>query len=129
VVADVRDMRADAEPGDFEATIEWGDGSQSAGTLTRSDPASNSMQVIGAHQYAKPGAYPVVVTVVDTKTGLNPLSNINVSHLKGVQFEPSIAVDPSDPSRAFAAAVDETGLKTSGAPAADCLPPTAATAV
>ena len=67
--------------------------------------------MIGAHQYAKPGAYPVVVTVVDTKTGLNPLSNINVSHLKGVQFEPTIAVDPSDPSRVFAAAVDETGLK------------------
>ena len=50
---------ADA-PSAYTATINWGDGSSSAGTLTL---AAGTFSVAGAHTYATQGGYPVTVSV------------------------------------------------------------------
>ena len=107
VLADFTNTRLNASPGDFQALIDWGDGQQSAGSVTHGDPSSTSFQVVGTHEYGKPGAYPVVVTVTDTVSGLSPATNVNVSQFRDKQFEPSIAVDPTNPQHLFAAAVDQ----------------------
>jgi hypothetical protein len=54
---------SDADVADtHSATIEWGDGSQSAGSVTESAGAGT---VSGSHAYAQPGVYIVSVTVSD----------------------------------------------------------------
>lgn len=59
-VAEFRDAVAMAQPGDFHATISWGDGGTSAGTITG---ANGSFSVTGAHTYVNAGSYPVTVTL------------------------------------------------------------------
>ena len=107
VLADFTNSRSNASPGDFQVLIDWGDGQQSAGSVTHSDPSSTRFQVVGTHEYDDPGAYPVVVTVTDSVSGLSPATNINVSQFRDKQFEPTIAVDPTNPQHLFAAAVDQ----------------------
>src|SRR5262249_2377487 len=57
----------DADPGgagtDYRATIDWGDGTTSAGAVRNGVGVFN---VFGNHAYAEEGRYPVTVTVVDT---------------------------------------------------------------
>ena len=57
----------DANPGattaDFTATIEWGDGHTSSGTVT--GPTGGPFTVAGSHQYAEEGNYTVSVKVAD----------------------------------------------------------------
>jgi hypothetical protein len=48
---------------EFQATINWGDGSSSAGTLTQASPGS--YVVSGTHTYAEEGSDAVSVTVTD----------------------------------------------------------------
>src|SRR5207302_1072738 len=48
--------------GDFSATIDWGDGVITAGTLS-GGPAT--FTVAGSHTYAKAGLFPVTVTMSD----------------------------------------------------------------
>ncbi|SHG96106.1 alpha-1,2-mannosidase, putative [Jatrophihabitans endophyticus] len=55
---------------DYSATLDWGDGTTSAGTLNAGQ--LNSYSVRGTHEYAKPGFYRVAVTVTNggrTATG------------------------------------------------------------
>jgi hypothetical protein len=58
---------SDADPGgsasDYGATINWGDGSSSAGTIGTS--ASGARAVDGSHTYAAPGSYTVSVSITD----------------------------------------------------------------
>jgi hypothetical protein len=57
----------DADPGEaashFTATIAWGDGTSSAGTV--SGPAGGPFSVSGSHSYAENGTYAVTVSVND----------------------------------------------------------------
>jgi predicted alpha-1,2-mannosidase len=48
---------------DYSASIDWGDGSTSAGTITAGQ--LNSYSIRGTHSYAKPGYYRVAVSVTD----------------------------------------------------------------
>src|SRR5262249_31015070 len=48
--------------GDFSATVAWGDGSSSAGTIT---PSGGGFTVSGSHTYAQAGSYTATVTVAD----------------------------------------------------------------
>ena len=68
VVAIFTDSRAGALPGDLSATINWGDGATTAGTVVATSPGVFS--VSGMHTYADEGAFSVPVQVTD-----------NVSHL------------------------------------------------
>jgi VCBS repeat-containing protein len=58
---------SDSNPGDtpalFNATIDWGDGTSSPGTVVASGP---SFQVQGGHTYADEGSDPVSVTLTHT---------------------------------------------------------------
>ena len=65
-VASFSDALTSAEPGDFTATINWGDATTSAGTVSG---GSGSFQVSGTHTYASPGTYPVMVTLSDDPPG------------------------------------------------------------
>jgi hypothetical protein len=65
-VASVTDPNASDTPSSLSATINWGDGGSSAGTITG---GSGSFNVAGSHTYAQPASYSVTVTV--TRTGAN----------------------------------------------------------
>jgi uncharacterized repeat protein (TIGR01451 family) len=58
--------------GDWSATIDWGDGTQTAGTVAGSDfgeQCAPDFRVDGTHTYAQPGTYTMVVRVDDNVTG------------------------------------------------------------
>jgi uncharacterized repeat protein (TIGR03803 family) len=60
-VATFSDANAGAPLSDFNATISWGDGSTSAGTISGSGPFT----VGGSHVYREGGSYATTVTVTD----------------------------------------------------------------
>jgi YD repeat-containing protein/VCBS repeat-containing protein len=49
-----------AVPSDFEATIYWGDGATSTGTISG---GGGSFQVLGTHTYLEPGDYETIVSI------------------------------------------------------------------
>jgi hypothetical protein len=56
----------------YTASIDWGDGSTSAGTITRTSAAGadvGTFSVSGSHAYAEEGTYTVTTTVKDAATG------------------------------------------------------------
>lgn len=55
--------KAGVPGGRYQATVDWGDGSTSAGTITAGQ--LNAYSVSGGHTYAKPGWYRVAVTVAN----------------------------------------------------------------
>ncbi|MFL5824237.1 MAG: hypothetical protein ACJ764_12450, partial [Solirubrobacteraceae bacterium] len=66
-VATFSDTDTDTPAGDFTATIDWGDGTSSAGVVSGS---AGSFTVSGSHTYSSPpGSYPVTVTLSDDSPG------------------------------------------------------------
>jgi phospholipase C len=63
IVAEFRDPGADGDLGEYSATIAWGDGNTSAGTVAGS--ASAGFTVTGTNTYASAGRFNVVVTIDD----------------------------------------------------------------
>ncbi|WP_353951051.1 GH92 family glycosyl hydrolase [Knoellia sp. S7-12] len=61
---------------DYSATISWGDGSTSAGTITAGDLGSYSVK--GEHTYDEPGYYETVVTVKDSKGTVTGIGGVTV---------------------------------------------------
>jgi hypothetical protein len=62
-------LEPDAEPtSDFAATINWGDGSTSTGTVTYTS-SSGTYSVKGSHTYPTKGPYTVTTTVVEADSG------------------------------------------------------------
>jgi hypothetical protein len=90
-------------PGDFSATIDWGDGQTSPGALVPNSGQSGPIPIIGFHRYVKTGGYVVVATVRDTKTGVTITPDVDASRLPENQAEENIAVDPNDSSHLFIA--------------------------
>jgi uncharacterized protein (TIGR03118 family) len=62
-VATVNDVAAGALPANFTATINWGDGSSSPGTVVTD--LSGGFNVTGSHMYSEEGSDAVKVTVAD----------------------------------------------------------------
>jgi hypothetical protein len=60
-VATSSDANSAATAGDFTATISWGDGSITTGTVTGAGPFT----VSGTHSYGEGGKYPTSVTIMD----------------------------------------------------------------
>src|SRR5208282_3483569 len=61
-VATFTDANPNAAVGDFTATIDWGDGTTSTGTITEKNGV---FSVAGTHTYAEEGQDPIVVTIAD----------------------------------------------------------------
>lgn len=55
--------------GDFTATINWGDGSQSAGTVVPVSGQPASFTINGTHTYADEGNFTQTITVADSDSG------------------------------------------------------------
>ena len=68
VVAWFTDADPEAVAADFTATIAWGDGATSAGTVAY-DAALGAFTVTGAHTYARAGAYSAAVSVAGSGGG------------------------------------------------------------
>jgi len=66
LVGNFTDTLTAAIPGDFTATINWGDATTSAGTVSG---GAGSFQVSGTHTYAGTGNFSVVVTLSDDAPG------------------------------------------------------------
>ncbi len=112
-VATFTDAIATLTSTDFTATINWGDGSSSLGTITPSGAADNHFIVRGTHPYVVAGAYVVTVTVTDNVNNVTGTTETDVSQMPGNQTDGTIAVDPTSPnsSRLFSASAEEgTGL-------------------
>jgi len=59
-IAELNDDNRLSQPGDFAATINWGDGTSSAGTITGDE---GRYGIEGAHTYATAGSFRVIVSV------------------------------------------------------------------
>jgi ELWxxDGT repeat protein len=66
-VATVSDLNPGGKASDFTATISWGDGRTSAGTLRRT--AAGRFEVVGNHTFASAGKQAVTVIVRSTASG------------------------------------------------------------
>jgi hypothetical protein len=76
-VATFRDLNIGADDTDFTATIDWGDGTTSAGTVAAVEGQPGSFTVTGSHTYASAGVYTVVTTINDVG-GASTVSTISV---------------------------------------------------
>ncbi len=59
-VATITDPNLSATASAYTATVNWGDGTNSSGTISGT---SGSFTVTGSHAYAAVGSYPVAVTI------------------------------------------------------------------
>ena len=110
-VATITDPNLSATPSAYSATINWGDGSTSPGTITG---GNGSFTVAGSHSYSAGGSYPVAVTI--TAIGTNQGSS-TVADSAVITSPPSPVVTGQPPSvggttAAFTGSVDPSGLTT-----------------
>src|SRR5262249_22318163 len=68
-VASFSDPDTGATAGEYTATINWGDATTSAGTV--SGPTGGPFSVNGTHTYAEEGSYSVTVTITDADFASN----------------------------------------------------------
>ena len=95
----------------FTATINWGDGTTSAGTivLPPATVAGAAYSVEGAHTYNAAGDLPVTVTVTDLSTNVVSRGDTDVTKFKGSESSPTIAVNPLNPDVQFVASNLDNG--------------------
>ncbi len=97
----------------FTASIDWGDGSQSAGTVSG---GSGSFAVNGTHTYADEGTYPVTTTLTSgSTTAGQALSNATVSDAPLTASGKSLSAS----STAFSGAVASFTDANAAAPVSD----------
>lgn len=79
VVASFTDGRGGALPGDFTASINWGDGSTTAGTVAAT--GGGAFTISGTHTYADEGTFSMPVQVTDnvSKLSASTTSTANVA--------------------------------------------------
>jgi RHS repeat-associated protein len=75
-VATVTD--SDGTASDMSATIQWGDGSTSTGTIVAGS-ASGTFDVVGSHTYARAGSYTITVQASDEVSATTAVGNADVS--------------------------------------------------
>ncbi len=77
-VATFSDTLTSAVSSDFVATIDWGDATTSAGTVSG---GGGSFSVSGTHTYASAGTFPVQVTLSDDKPGTATATVTSTAHV------------------------------------------------
>ena len=110
-VATITDPNTSATPSAYSATINWGDGSSSAGTV---GGGSGSFSVTGNHSYVAGGTYPITVTI--TAVGSNQGSS-TVSDSATITAPPSTVITgvptvSSSTKAGFGGSVNPEGLPT-----------------
>ena len=70
-VAFMSDADPLATPAEYSASIDWGDGTQSAATLVPWAVANGRWAVIGSHAYHEEGSFPLSVSITDFDTPYN----------------------------------------------------------
>jgi len=68
-VATITDPTTTSTAAEYSATIDWGDGGSSSGTV--SGPMGGPFKVNGSHTYAEEGTYTITVKVTDIDTATN----------------------------------------------------------
>jgi hypothetical protein len=76
-VATFTDPTITSTAAEYSATIDWGDGSSSAGTV--SGPTGGPFTVSGGHTYAEEGTYAIKVTITDIDTTTNTATAISTA--------------------------------------------------
>jgi hypothetical protein len=99
----------DADPAgiasDYSATINWGDGTTSAGTI------SGNFKVTGSHTYAGTGTRTITTTITDAGgASATAASNANIGHLPAIT-----SVSPASGTHAGGTKVTLTGTSFTGA--------------
>jgi hypothetical protein len=121
-VATFTDADPSAVAGDFAATIDWGDGTSTAGTVTTS--AGSGFAVKGSHAYTQEGTKSVNVTIADlsgnTATAVSTADiadatlaatgGVTVAATEGAQFSSTVATftdaNPNAAASDFTATID-----------------------
>lgn len=104
---------ANTEPASvFSATIDWGDGTTSAGTITLS---KGTYSVSGSHVYATGGTHWVTTSVVENETSPSfaasaAITSTTTADSSSSSSTSSTQTAPADPPRLIPAAVDQSLL-------------------
>jgi hypothetical protein len=88
IVAVVKDFLPNASPGDLIATVNWGDGRVTSGTIV--PIAQGLFGILGAGTYGSAGSYLLTVTVADPATGDAAATSEDVTVLP----DPTVPPDP-----------------------------------
>ncbi len=93
VVAQFTDANPAAKASDFLATVFWGDGQSSTGTVTK-DP-SGGFDVLGSHKYAVAGTYSIQVKIQDGGAKTLSTSFYSTANLSSDGAVPADHTDPN----------------------------------
>ncbi len=107
-VASFTDATSGRGPADFAATINWGDGSSSAGTISGS---TGSFAVNGSHTYSTPGTYQTTIAVSDVG-GASASTNGSATVNRTPVANPSAPSVKSSSIAGFSGAVNPEGSAT-----------------
>jgi hypothetical protein len=106
VVASFTDADPAGTVSDYVATVDWGDGQSSSGTVTAA--SSGGFQVTASHTYTAPGSFSVTVSIRDTG-GASTIASTTAS----VAAAPPSARPPSSTARPVLSGSSVVGLKLS----------------
>jgi hypothetical protein len=99
-VATFTDPDPSAQPGDYTASIDWGDGgAPSAGTV--SGPQGGSFTVTGSHSYSDEGNYTITVTITDTTNAANSATVTDAATVGDASLSASGITPPPISGQAF----------------------------
>jgi hypothetical protein len=98
-VASFTDPDTAAMASEYEATIEWGDGSKSTGTI--SGPTGGPFSVSGEHTYAEEGSYTITVTITDVDNSSNIATATSTANVVDAALSSKCAA-PLTSTQAFA---------------------------
>jgi hypothetical protein len=101
-VASFTDPDVAATAGEYTATIDWGDGFSSAGTV--SGPTGGPFTVSGSHTYSEEGTYTVSATITDVDFAANSATTRSVATVADAQLSATCAAAASS-STSFSGAV------------------------
>jgi Bacterial Ig-like domain (group 1) len=113
-VATFTDPDLSATASEYSASIEWGDGSSSAGTVSGS---AGSFSVEGSHTYADEGSYPMKVVITDVDNESNSATTSPTAKIGDAALSAS-GVSATSPM-AFSGTVAQFTDENTGGSAAD----------
>jgi RHS repeat-associated protein len=86
VVATLDDPDPASTPGEYTATISWGDGATSPGVISG---AAGSFTITGTHTYDEEGLFPVTVTATDTTDATNVANAFTTANVQDASLHAS----------------------------------------